>query len=312
MNYLLGTLFLIQLNFRVKSFQYNVQRIKQYYVAERIATCSNSHAYNNSQRQRQRARSRSLTTFHLANNNNEDNNDEFDFGAFRRGSDVTDLPEKASFGTESVPELQRPANEYLELVRSPLFAWASSDKGLLVRLAVVYVGIFGLVSYPVAGATFTEEGYLYQKLAAANVGSLGLVVVLLVRLYSGWGYVGSRLSSNFVEYEESGWYDGAVEKKTKSERARDLFLYRTDVKPVVDRVKSFSIVAAALWVASCVALNAATNAKPMFNSYDPDMLKQLQADEKLADYAAQKSQGKPTYCNNRYYRAIATGGQSGC
>ena len=61
-------------------------------------------------------------------------------------------------------------------------------------------------SYPIAGATFTQEGYLYQKLAAANVGTLGLVLALLVRLYSGWGYVGSRLSSNVIEYEESGWY----------------------------------------------------------------------------------------------------------
>jgi len=264
-----------------------------------------------------RAKSYSLSTNSLSNpitslSSSTNEEDEFDFGAFKRGKDITEnLPEKASFGADAVPELQRPANEYLELVRSPLFAWASSDQGLLIRLAAVYAGIFGLVSYPIAGATFTQEGYLYQKLAAANVGTLGLVLALLVRLYSGWGYVGSRLSSNVIEYEESGWYDGATEMKTKSERARDLFLYQNDVKPVVDRVKTFSIVAAGLWVASCVVLNIATKAKPIFNEYDPDMLKQLQGDEKLADYAAKQAQGRPTYCNNRYYRAIANGGQ-GC
>jgi len=246
----------------------------------------------------------------LAANNND--NDDFDFGAFKRGSDITDLPEKASFGYEEVPELQRPANEYLELVRSPLFAWASSDKGLLIRLAAFYVVIFALISYPIAGASYTEEGFLYQKLAAANVGTLGLVIALLVRLFSGWGYVGSRLSSDFVEYEETGWFDGAREKKNKSERARDLFLYQSDVKPVVDRVKFFSLAAGGLWVASCFALNVATNAKPVFNSYDPNMLMQLQGNDKLADYASKQSQGRPTYCNNRYYRAIATDGGQGC
>jgi len=289
MKSIVTSLLLIQSHVFSEAFHQNVQKVEHYKPPNTVL---------------------SIRIPALSSSNNED--DEFDFGAFKRGKDITEnLPEKASFGLEAVPELQRPANEYLDLVRSPLFAWASSDKGLLIRLAAVYVVIFGLVSYPIAGATFTQEGYLYQKLAAANVGTLGLVLVLLVRLYSGWGYVGARLSSNVIEYEESGWYDGATETKTKSERARDLFLYQNDVKPVVDRVKTFSIVAAGLWVASCVVLNTATSAKPIFNEYDPDMLKQLQGDEKLADYAAKQAQGRPTYCNNRYYRAIANGGQ-GC
>jgi len=55
--------------------------------------------------------------------------------------------------------------------------------------------------YPIAGATFTEEGYLIQKIAASNVGTLGFVLVLLIRLYSGWGYAGARLQSKVIEYE---------------------------------------------------------------------------------------------------------------
>jgi hypothetical protein len=50
------------------------------------------------------------------------------------------LPE-TSFGSEMVPEGQRPVNEYLDLVRAPLFGWASEDvgsKGLLSRLVTVY------------------------------------------------------------------------------------------------------------------------------------------------------------------------------
>jgi hypothetical protein len=152
---------------------------------------------------------------------------------------------------------------------------------------------------------------LVQKIAAANVGTLGLVLTLLVRLYSGWGYVASRLKSNVIEYEETGWYDGNIEIKTEVERKRDLFLYQNDVQPAVDRLKILTLSIATLWVASCIGLNVATSMKPIFNEYDPAVLERVRYDEDLAEKAAQQSGGKPTYCDNRYYRAVANGGQ-GC
>lgn len=60
--------------------------------------------------------------------------------------------------------------------------------------------------FPIAGATFTQDGFLLQKIAASNVGTLGLVLVLLIRLYSGWGYAGSRLKSKVIEYEGKHFY----------------------------------------------------------------------------------------------------------
>ena len=56
-------------------------------------------------------------------------------------------------------------------------------------------------AFPISGATFTDDGYLLQKIAASNVGTLGFVLVLLIRLYSGWGYAGARLQSKVIEYE---------------------------------------------------------------------------------------------------------------
>lgn len=49
--------------------------------------------------------------------------------------------------------------------------------------------------------------------------------------------------------------------------------------------------------------------KPMFNEYDPEMLKTLNYDDKRAGVAAELSNGRPTYCDSRYYRAVANGGQ---
>jgi len=241
--------------------------------------------------------------------------------ARRRGGDddfeefpISSVVPTTSFGAEAVPEGQRPANEYLDLIRAPLFSWAMQEKGnngLLIRLAAVYAVVFALIGFPIAGATYTEDGFLLQRLAAANVGTMSFVIALLVRLYSGWGYVGARLQSKVVEFEETGWFDGAFEEKSEKENARDLFLYRSDVKPVVDRLKLFIALAVGIWLASIIGLNTATSMKPKFDEYDNKMLNNLQYNDKLADVAAQQSGGRPTYCENRYYRAIANGGQ-GC
>lgn len=227
-----------------------------------------------------------------------------------RVSNDDELVPETSFGAEAVPEGQRPVNEYLDLLRQPLFGWASEEsgnKGLLIRLLAVYGVVFAAVCYPISGATFTQEGFLLQKIAASNVGALLLLLVLMVRLYSGWGYVGARLQSKNIEFEETGWYDGDVEEKTEEEKKRDQFLYQSNVKPVEDRLKMFTLAIGGLWVASCICFNVALAAKPVFDEYDPAMLERLRYDEKLAGVAAEQSYGKPTYCDSRYYRAVAGG-----
>lgn len=221
---------------------------------------------------------------------------------------------QTTFGAENVPVDQRPSNEYLNLMQQPTFGWASQesgDAGLILRLTVMYVGFFFLVCYPISGATWIDEGYLVQKVTASNVGAISVVFVMVLRLYSGWGYIGSRLQSKVIEYEETGWYDGDFEEKNDAEKARDLFLYRSNVKPVEERLKKMSLTVGGAWVASCLALNVATSANPIFNQYDPRMLEKLSYDDKVASVVQTQSNGRPTYCENRYYRAVANGGQ-GC
>ena len=216
---------------------------------------------------------------------------------FEVRSDSSFRPETSTFGAEAVPEEQRPSNEYLDLIRQPLFGWASQESGnsgLAIRLAATYAAFYALICYPIAGATYTLDGYLVQKLTAANVGAVTVLLVLMIRLYSGWGYVGSRLQSKVIEYEETGWYDGDIELKTEAEKARDMFLYRSDVMPVENRLKLFAAGIGALWLASIVGFNVASNSKPLFDEYNPEMLKALTYDDKIAGVAAQQSGGVPT------------------
>jgi hypothetical protein len=226
------------------------------------------------------------------------------------------LRPETSFGSESVPEAQRPINEYLDVTSQPFFDWAnrdSGDVGLLTRLGILYVVVFAAVCYPISGATFTQEnGYLWQKVTAANVGATILLLFLMIRLYTGWGYIGSRLKSKVIEYEETGWYDGDWEKKTEAELLRDRLLYNSNVKPVVERLKRFTAGISVAALLSVVSFQVAVrNGPPLFDQYDPAVLERLRYDDKLADTAARNSGGKPAYCDSRYYRAVANGGQ-GC
>lgn len=254
-----------------------------------------------------------VTALLARNKNVKDEEADDDFDLFSENFLSSSTPQ-TNFGSESVPEGQRPINEYLNVLRQPFFDWAinGGSRGLLTRLLILYSVIFGVVCYPIAGATYdTQPGnFMLPKIASANVGALLLVLLLLVRLYSGWGYVGSRLTSKVIEYEETGWFDGDFQLKSDNEYKRDMFLYNNKVKPIVGRLKTFTLGAAGMWVASCIALKVTTSSMPLFDQYNPDMLEQLSYDDKLAETAAKRTLGRPTYCDSRYYQAVAGG--SGC
>lgn len=287
--------------------------------------CSYSfHAFQNfaakissQNRRRQRPSFLSLQAKFKLDNDEDDNENEISMRSVSMTEDdYIPLQSTATttFGAEAVPEDQRPANEYLDLISAPFFDWANrpnGSKSLLLRLAILYVSIYSAICWPISGATFTMDGYLIHKVLSSHVGAVGFILIFIFRLYSGWGYIGERLKSKRIEFEETGWYDGAIEMKTEVEIARDLLLYRQDVKPVVDRLKTILFGTGAIFLASVIGLNVLFQIKPMFNEYDPSMLERLAYDDKIADVAANQSGGVPTYCNSRYYRAVANGGQ-GC
>lgn len=122
-------------------------------------------------------------------------------------------------------------------------------------------------------------------------------------------YPTSKVFTSFYPVIYYSRYDGDIELKTEAEIARDLFLYRESVQPVLQRLQKFTIVTTSLFIASCIGLNVAFHVKPVFNEFDPEMLKMLNYDDKIAGVAAEQSGGRPTYCDSRYYRAVANGGQ---
>ncbi|XP_074276461.1 uncharacterized protein ycf36 isoform X2 [Silene latifolia] len=143
----------------------------------------------------------------------------------------------SSQGTECpVPLEQQPINEYQNLSNSLPFSWAAADfVGYASRLLATGLSFGLLVGLPVTWVGSVGSDHDPVKLVLGSI-STGLFVVTLavLRMYLGWAYVGNRLLSATVEYEETGWYDGQV-------------------KPVLSRLKN-SLVALAISLCLCAGL----------------------------------------------------------
>ncbi|XP_059274914.1 uncharacterized protein ycf36 isoform X2 [Lycium ferocissimum] len=166
------------------------------------------------------------------------------FSSFRNNNNNNPLPE-----TECpVPLEQQPVNEFKSLCDSFPFSWASGDlveycsrlfaTGLVFALFVgLPVNLFGSVG-PVPEPL--------KPFLGAVSGGLIVVTLAVVRMYLGWAYVGNRLLSATVEYEETGWYDGQV-------------------KPVLSRLKNTLVVlATSLLVCVVVFINIENGQKDAY------------------------------------------------
>ncbi|GBF91621.1 hypothetical protein Rsub_04361 [Raphidocelis subcapitata] len=98
-------------------------------------------------------------------------------------------------------------------------------------------GFFLLMGLPVSCFTFDLAKEPAQCFLSAAAGSLFVVTVLVWRMYLGWDHVGARLQSATVEYEETGWYDGAVWVKSPEVLTRDRLAVAYQIRPAIARLK---------------------------------------------------------------------------
>ncbi|KAL9226883.1 hypothetical protein vseg_002644 [Gypsophila vaccaria] len=168
----------------------------------------------------------------------------------------TKIFSKSSQNTECpVPLEQQPIIEYQTLSNSLPFSWASAEfVEYSSRLFATGLSFGLLVGLPVSWVGSVGPGHDPVRLVLGCVSS-GLFVVTLavLRMYLGWAYVGNRLLSATVEYEETGWYDGQVWVKTAEVLARDRLLGSFQVKPVLSRLKN-SLIALAISLCLCAGL----------------------------------------------------------
>tara|TARA_B100001989_G_scaffold248142_1_gene221356 strand:+ start:621 stop:1115 length:495 start_codon:yes stop_codon:yes gene_type:complete len=141
-----------------------------------------------------------------------------------------------------VPKEQQPTNEYIELSRSIFFSWPKTKKSLILVLFKFWGASFLLFLVISSGSIYFKTHFLKYFLLSF-FSSLSIPLLVSTRLYLGWKHVYKRLTSEKVEYEESGWYDGQIWIKPLNLKVKESLIASKEVKPILNNlIQIFSII----------------------------------------------------------------------
>jgi len=141
-----------------------------------------------------------------------------------------------------VPREQQPTNEFIELSKSKIFSWPKTKKSLIHILIKFWVGAFVLFLVISSGSVYFKT-YLLKYILLSFFSSLSIPLLISIRLYLGWNHIFKRLTSEKVEYEESGWYDGQVWIKPLVLKEKESLIASIEIKPILKNlIQIFSIV----------------------------------------------------------------------
>jgi len=141
-----------------------------------------------------------------------------------------------------VPKEQQPTNEFIELTQSKIFSWPKSKKLLILALFKFWIVAFIIFLVISSGSIYFRTSTLKYVLLSF-FSSLTIPLLISIRLYLGWNHVFKRLTSEKVEYEESGWYDGQVWIKPLVLKEKESLIASIEVKPILKNlIQVFSII----------------------------------------------------------------------
>jgi Conserved in the green lineage and diatoms 27 len=154
-----------------------------------------------------------------------------------------------------VPTEQQPLNEYEELKQAGFFKTCTLNlQQYASKLAWIW-GISWLIAGPVAAASFAPHKYPLQFILSGSAGASVGVLLVLVRMYLGWSYIKSRLTTATIFYEESGWYDGQTWTKPEEVLSRDLLIATYQIQPILRRLQQSFLSLVLLLMAGTVVWN---------------------------------------------------------
>ena len=131
-----------------------------------------------------------------------------------------------------VPREQQPTNEFIELSKSKIFSWPKTKKSLIPILIKFWAGTFLLFIVISSGSVYIKTSLL-KYILLSFFSSLSIPLLVSIRLYLGWNHIFKRLTSEKVEYEESGWYDGQVWEKPLVLKEKESLIASIEVKPIL-------------------------------------------------------------------------------
>ena len=135
-----------------------------------------------------------------------------------------------------VPKEQQPTNEFLELSNSKVFGLAKTKKKFSIILTSIWVVAFLIFLVISSGSNYFNT-YLLKYIFLSFFGSLSIPLLITIRLLLGWSHIYKRLSSEIIEYEESGWYDGQIWTKPIELKEKETLIASIEVKPILKNLK---------------------------------------------------------------------------
>ena len=138
-----------------------------------------------------------------------------------------------------VPKDQQPTNEFIELSKSTIFSWPKSKKSLIFVLIKFWIVTFVIFLVIASGSIYFKSSIL-KYILLSFFSSLAIPLLVSIRLYLGWNHVFKRLTSEKVEYEESGWYDGQVWIKPLVLKEKESLIASIEVKPILKNLIQIS------------------------------------------------------------------------
>ena len=141
-----------------------------------------------------------------------------------------------------VPKEQQPTNEFIELSKSIIFSWPKTKKSLIFVLIKFWLGAFVIFLVISSGSIYFEKS-IFKYILISFFSSLSIPLLISIKLYLGWNHIFKRLTSEKVEYEESGWYDGQVWIKPLVLKEKESLIASIEIKPILKNIiQIFSIV----------------------------------------------------------------------
>ena len=134
-----------------------------------------------------------------------------------------------------VPKEQQPTNEFIALSKSTIFSWPKTKKSLILVLTKFWIIAF-LIFIVISSGSIYFKTYLLKYILLSFFSSLAIPLLVSIRLYLGWNHVFKRLTSEKVEYEESGWYDGQVWIKPLVLKEKESLIATIEVRPILKNI----------------------------------------------------------------------------
>ena len=131
-----------------------------------------------------------------------------------------------------VPKDQQPTNEFIELSKSKIFSLPKSKKTFSFILIKYWLGTFIIFLAISSGSVYFETSTL-KYILLSFFSSLSFPFLFSLRLYLGWNHIFKRLTSEKIEYEESGWYDGQIWIKPLHLKEKESLIALLEVKPIL-------------------------------------------------------------------------------